>query len=96
MNNSRVSLFKLIIRNVVFVFIWPIELIMCFVNPERRLADIVLGTKLIYDESERSKMIIEKKTYLVFIIVMLITTLLFYAIFQFIYASSGTIKLLYG
>ncbi|WP_165044436.1 RDD family protein [Dysgonomonas sp. ZJ709] len=35
----------LILRNI-FVFIYPIEIILCFVNNGRRLGDIILKTKV--------------------------------------------------
>jgi hypothetical protein len=36
---------KCLIRNL-FIFIWPIELIIVLVSPQRRLGDFVAGTKL--------------------------------------------------
>ena len=44
-DQSRVSPFKLILRNI-FSFIWPIEIVMCLINPERKLGDIVFKTKV--------------------------------------------------
>ncbi|MFV0539013.1 MAG: RDD family protein [Dysgonomonas sp.] len=52
-DNSRASLYKLVLRNLFFI-IWPVEFIMCYINPQRRLGDIVVGTKLTHDHSKEN------------------------------------------
>ena len=53
-NESIITPLKLIMRNI-FVFIWPVEIIMCYINPERKFGDIVFGTKVVqYDKKHKS------------------------------------------
>jgi uncharacterized RDD family membrane protein YckC len=44
-HNKDVSLYKLVLRNI-FVFIWPIELILCIIGSDR-LGDIIFKTKVV-------------------------------------------------
>jgi hypothetical protein len=44
--NEPASPFVGIIRNI-FIFIWPIELLVLSINPERRIGDYITGTKVI-------------------------------------------------
>lgn len=45
LNNDTPSPLILVLRNL-FIVIWPIELLIIIINPERRLADIIFGTKV--------------------------------------------------
>ena len=77
-DNSRASLYKLVLRNL-FIIIWPIEFIMCFINPQRRLGDIVVRTKLVHDHSKEEN----TKTLgyqLTFLVVLGLCILLFYSL----------------
>lgn len=52
-DDTSCSVLKLVLRNL-FVFIWPIEIIVCMINPEKRLADFLLRTKVIaYEENKQ-------------------------------------------
>lgn len=94
-NNSKASVIKLIVRNL-FIIIWPVELLFCIVNPERRIADFVLNTKLIYNKSDKRKIIIERRNYITFVIVILILTILFYSIVKILSISNSIVQLLYN
>jgi len=54
-NNSGLtpSLIKLIARNI-FIIIWPIEIIFCCINPEKRIGDIICGTKVIMMDYQKN------------------------------------------
>lgn len=46
LNGSVASPLKTFVRNI-FIVIWPIEVIMTLINPNRRIGDYVAGTKVI-------------------------------------------------
>jgi uncharacterized RDD family membrane protein YckC len=53
--NNPASSFQSLVRNL-FILIWPIEVIVVLFNQERRIADIVAGTKLShYNPSTENK-----------------------------------------
>ena len=67
-NNSTPNPFKLIMRNIIFILTWPIEVTVNITNPERRLGDLICGTKVIKLESPISgKFIFGKKNILIFL-----------------------------
>jgi uncharacterized RDD family membrane protein YckC len=41
------SPFKCFIRNI-FCLVWPVEVIVILINPQRRIGDLIAGTKVIY------------------------------------------------
>lgn len=59
LNGRGISSFRLVLRNF-FVIIWPVEIIMCLINPQRRLGDILIGTEIAYDNT-KSTFIAKKK-----------------------------------
>lgn len=60
LNGRGISSFRLVLRNF-FVIIWPVEIIMCLINPQRRLGDILIGTEIAYDNT-KSTFIAKKNT----------------------------------
>lgn len=60
LNGRGISSFRLVLRNF-FVIIWPVEIIMCLINPQRRLGDILIGTEIAYDNT-KSTFIAKKKS----------------------------------
>ena len=74
---TEVSPIRLILRNI-FVAIWPIELIFCLINPEKKLGDIVFGTKVVLDEGKIQPIDIKKPQILLYFIIIL--TLIFFII----------------
>ncbi len=38
--------FKCFLRNLTIFLLWPVEGIVCFINPERRLGDLIANTKV--------------------------------------------------
>lgn len=93
LNGRGISSFRLVLRNF-FVIIWPVEIIMCLINPQRRLGDILIGTEIAYDNM-KSTFIAKKKYFISFTIVMTLCFLLFYSIF-YILIPKNIIQLLYS
>lgn len=93
LNGRGISSFRLVLRNF-FVIIWPVEIIMCLINPQRRLGDILIGTEIAYDNT-KSTFIAKKKFFISFTIVMTLCFLLFYSIF-YILIPKNIIQLLYS
>lgn len=93
LNGRGISSFRLVLRNF-FVIIWPVEIIMCLINPQRRLGDILIGTEIAYDNT-KSTFIAKKKIFISFTIVMTLCFLLFYSIF-YILIPKNIIQLLYS
>lgn len=93
LNGRGISSFRLVLRNF-FVIIWPVEIIMCLINPQRRLGDILIGTEIAYDNT-KSTFIAKKKYFISFTIVMTLCFLLFYSIF-YILIPKNIIQLLYS
>ena len=76
-NSHPLHLSQLILRNI-FIFIWPIEILMCIINPEKRLGDLILKTKVTSYSLERPVFKIKTKTVIfTYIIVFLISLLIF-------------------
>ena len=72
------NIWRFIARNI-FIIIWPIEIIFCFLNPERRLGDLLFGTKVsFYDKKSDSSIVYfqKKKIILSFIITFFIILLI--------------------
>lgn len=93
-DGSKVSTFKLLFRNLFFIF-WPIEIIFCIANPERRLGDIVLGTKIIKNNEKVKKNSIDFSILYIMIIVFIFIFILLYFTLRFFYISSNVVKLFY-
>ena len=97
LNNNRVSTFKLILRNIIFILIWPIEFVVNAVNTERRLGDLICGTKVIkLDSSARGKFTISKKNILYFLLIIFILSVLFYSILGLLIKLSNVMALFYS
>lgn len=94
LDNGEISIFKLILRNL-FCVIWPIEIIAILVNPERRLADFILKTKIIsYNWKRRESL---NATFFISLsTIFCILSVLFYTLFLFLSKSNSIIKLLYS
>ena len=95
-NESFVTPLKLILRNI-FVFIWPVEILMCFINPEKKFGDIVFGTKVVqYDNRNTNPINLRGiQVFIYFSITLIILFILFYSIFQLLIKSNDLLKLLY-
>ncbi len=78
---KRVSNRNLILRNI-FIFIWPLELLMIIINPEKRMADFKLKTKIIPCKTKNKLPIFSnvKQYLLTFVGVFIITLGIFYLI----------------
>ena len=93
---SEVSPIRLILRNM-FFFIWPVELIFCLINPEKKLGDIVFGTKVVLDEGNIKPIDIKKQQiFSYFIIVLTILFSIFYSILLLFIRSNALLKLLFA
>jgi len=44
--NQQADPLRCLVRNLL-ILLWPIEIILCLVNPERRIGDYIAGTKII-------------------------------------------------
>jgi uncharacterized RDD family membrane protein YckC len=95
-NKSFVTPLKLILRNI-FVFIWPVEILMCFINPEKKFGDIVFGTKVVqYDNRNTNPVSLRGiQVFFYFSITLIILFIIFYSIFQLLIKSNDLLKLLY-
>ncbi len=58
-NNMPANELKCYIRNITWL-IWPIEVIIALLSPNRRLGDFIAGTKIIKVEPENPKTIFEE------------------------------------
>lgn len=52
--NNTPSIITLILRNT-FIFIWPLGFLVCIINPEKKIEDILLGTKVVSNIQKREK-----------------------------------------
>jgi uncharacterized RDD family membrane protein YckC len=92
-NNKELSSFKLIIRNL-FIVIWPIEIIMCLINPQRRLGDIIVGSKLVYDKSNNKTLNLKKYIIILTIVMILCFSFLYFVFYTLI--PENMIRILYS
>lgn len=56
-NGIPATALQCFIRNLTIGLIWPLEVIVAFINPERRIGDLIANTKVIKTESENLKTI---------------------------------------
>jgi uncharacterized RDD family membrane protein YckC len=56
-NGTPATALQCFIRNLTIALIWPLEVIVGFINPERRIGDFIANTKVIKTESENLKTI---------------------------------------
>ena len=45
------------IRNLTIAIAWPLEVVVGFINPERRIGDFIANTKVVESEKEKLKSI---------------------------------------
>ena len=58
--NLPASEFKCFVRNLTICVAWPIEVIVGFINPSRRIGDYISGTKVVNAEKEKLKTLISE------------------------------------
>ena len=72
------------IRNLTLAIAWPIEVIVGYLNPKRRIGDYIANTKVVKSEKESLKSILtdfkNKKMKLNFIIILIIGVIYFYGL----------------
>ena len=91
-----VSPLKLILRNI-FTFIWPIEVVMCLINPERKLGDIVFRTKVVLNDRKVNSIHLSNgRVFIYFSIVLILVFILFYLLSLLFISSNGLLKLLFA
>ncbi|PXV59416.1 RDD family protein [Dysgonomonas alginatilytica] len=93
-HNNEPSNLKLICRNL-FSFLWPVEILFCCLNPERKLGDIVFGTKVSPSNLEEKRSCNVKIAMLYFSITLLVIFIVFDLIMFLAYSSSGLVRLLF-
>lgn len=93
-DDSKVSILKLLFRNL-FLIIWPIEFIFCIANPQRRLGDIMLETKIIKNNDKIKRNSINSQILYTIIVVFILIFILLYLTLRFFYMSSNIVKLFY-
>ncbi|GHV17559.1 hypothetical protein FACS1894169_12950 [Bacteroidia bacterium] len=92
-SNQKTTLLRLILRNL-FIVVWPIEIVLILINPQRRFGDIIFGTKLVSDDTKNTK--IYKKEFVgSFTIVLIICLCFFYFVF-YVLIPENTIRILYS
>lgn len=90
-----VSPLKLILRNI-FTFIWPIEIVMCMINPERKLGDIVFRTKVVLDDKKVNFIHLSNgRIFIYFFIILILVFILFYLLSLLFIRSNGLLRLLF-
>lgn len=92
-SKDKLSNLKLILRNI-FIIIWPIELVMLFINSGRRVGDILFSTTVVHN-SQNNKDSQSNNTIIPFVIVFLSLFICFYFIVMVLQGSSDPIKLLF-
>ena len=45
------------VRNLTICVVWPLEVVIGFINPERRIGDFIANTKIVESEKEKLKSI---------------------------------------
>lgn len=93
-DNNEPSSLKLICRNL-FFFLWPIDIIFCCLNPERKLGDILFGTKVVPSSFIKKRSCNVKIVILYFSITLSLVFTIFGLIMYFAYKSSGLVRLLF-
>ena len=96
-NHKKLSPLKLVLRNI-FIIIWPLEFVMYFINPERRLGDIIFSTKVICKKSSEddNENIIKKGNYVIFLLIFLLLFGIIYFTIKSLHSLDNIIKLFYG
>jgi uncharacterized RDD family membrane protein YckC len=96
LENHSVSSLKLIFRNI-FTFMWPIEIVFCLIDSEKKLGDIVFGTKVIMLDSNMNNVNLSTgKVISYFFIVLFCLFAIFYFILFALCSNNGLIKILYS
>lgn len=96
-DNSFPTSVQLIFRNIIFLLIVPIEIIVTLISPERRIGDIVCRTKVIInDEVKSNKWDFPKSKIPTVLIILICVFIVFYIISKILYESSNLMKLLYS
>lgn len=93
-SNKTVSYIRLILRNI-FLFIWPIDIIFIFINPEKKLGDYIFGTKVDLSDDKEIPPIKKTISILYFSFVLLVIFVIFYLISQVLY-QNPLIRLLWA
>lgn len=95
-NEENASYLSLILRNI-FIFIWPIEILILLLNPQkRRIGDLVFKTKVIqYKPTEKQKTN-WVTLFLLFCIVFVFVFLVLYSLAIYLYNNNPMIRLLYS
>ena len=72
------------IRNLTLAIAWPLEVIVGFINPQRRIGDYIANTKVVTSEKEKLKSILtdlkNKKLKLNFLVILIIGVIYFYGL----------------
>lgn len=58
--NLPASEFKCFVRNLTICVAWPIEVVVGFINPSRRIGDYISGTKVVNAEKEKLQTLINE------------------------------------
>ncbi|EZH75244.1 hypothetical protein ATO12_00265 [Aquimarina atlantica] len=56
-NEQPATELQCFVRNLTIAFVWPLEVIVGWINPERRIGDFLANTKVITSEKEKIKSI---------------------------------------
>lgn len=98
MNGNTPSLFKLIIRNIIFILIWPLEIIINMIHPERRLGDLICGTQLVISNEKifDRKSIFKGNLIWIFLIILLLFFSFSSVIVGIVYSKSNILQLFYS
>jgi hypothetical protein len=92
------EIWRFIVRNI-FTFVWPIEILFCFINPSRKLGDLLFGTKIIYVKEDKSNLIkFQKQAIVISFIVTFFTLLIIISAVWYLiwHLNFPMIKLLYS
>lgn len=95
-NNYPTSI-QLISRNIILLFILPIEIIVTLISPEKRIGDILCRTKVIInDDIKNNRWYLQKSKISMVFIIFICVFLICYITSKIIYESSNLMKLFYS
>jgi len=99
LDNKNISNIRLIFRKI-FNFIWPLELLICAINPSRKLGDLICGTKIVLMNNNVKPENLPNKLnkpiiIIYFSIVLIITFFIFYLSINILITHNKYVQLLW-
>jgi|ERR1035437_3546539 uncharacterized RDD family membrane protein YckC len=94
-DNDVIPIFRIVLRNF-FIFLWPIDIILCLINPEKRLGDYIAMSKVVMINSKVRLTIGDSRLVLIYVLTTLVVSFaIYYSLLFVLVKYNGLFKLLY-